>query len=212
MKIEKISNTQIKFLLTQADLDARNIQFFELSNNSEKAKDLFRDIMAQAVETCDFSVENSPLMIEAVPIGDSIMIIVSKVMDVEDVQNNFTLIPPSKVERKFIKKKPSIEFVPIPMDESNLSIYSFASLDIASSVSQRLLNFYDGDSQLYKFNNEYYLIIQSDSLVNISAEDADSIALEYGHKHISCVVSKAYLDERGEVLIKTNAVSVLANL
>ena len=80
MKIERVSDTQLKLTLTKADLAERDIKLEDLIRPGEKTQQLFRDIMEQAMEECDFITENTPLMVEAVPVGlDGIMIIVTKV-------------------------------------------------------------------------------------------------------------------------------------
>ena len=43
MKIEKISDNQIRCTLTRADLADRQLQLSELAYGTEKAKSLFRD-------------------------------------------------------------------------------------------------------------------------------------------------------------------------
>ena len=48
MKIEKISDNQIRCTLTRADLSDRQLQLSELAYGTEKAKSLFRDMMQQA--------------------------------------------------------------------------------------------------------------------------------------------------------------------
>ena len=45
MKIEKISDNQIRCTLTRADLADRQLQLSELAYGTEKAKSLFRDMM-----------------------------------------------------------------------------------------------------------------------------------------------------------------------
>ena len=67
VKIEKISDTQIKIILNQADLKNRDIKISELAYGSKKAQELFRDMMETALEEHDFDTHNVPLMIEAVP-------------------------------------------------------------------------------------------------------------------------------------------------
>ena len=48
MKIEKISDNQIRFTLTGEDLAARQIKLSELAYGTEKARNLFREMMQQA--------------------------------------------------------------------------------------------------------------------------------------------------------------------
>ena len=74
LKIEKLNDYQIRCTLTKADLAARQLQLSELAYGTEKAKQLFRDMMQMASLKLGFEAENIPLMIEAVPInGDSIV-------------------------------------------------------------------------------------------------------------------------------------------
>jgi adapter protein MecA 1/2 len=48
MKIEKINDNQIRCTLTQEDLKNQNLHVSELAYGSEKARQLFRDMMSQA--------------------------------------------------------------------------------------------------------------------------------------------------------------------
>lgn len=48
MKIEKISDNQIRCTLTKEDLDSHQIRISELAYGTDKAKKLFREMMQQA--------------------------------------------------------------------------------------------------------------------------------------------------------------------
>ena len=65
MKIERISENQLKLTLTKADLAERKIKLEDLISPSERTQKLFRDIMEQALDEEDFISENTPLMVEA---------------------------------------------------------------------------------------------------------------------------------------------------
>lgn len=213
MKIEKISDTQIKFLLNQSDLKERNIKLNELAYGSEKTQALFREMMEQAVSSCGFTIENSPLMIEAIPISsDSIMIIVSKVNEQIDIENKFNLSPPSKDSRKF-KKKPILkENTETTADSENILIFSFKSLDDVTNAALRLKDIYNGTNLLYKNDDMYFLILQNDnSSDDIQTDSIEIILNEYGQKHISTLISKYYLLEHGEMLIKNDALNILSS-
>ena len=47
MKIEKLSDNQIRCTLTRADLAERQLQLSELAYGTEKARSLFHDMMQQ---------------------------------------------------------------------------------------------------------------------------------------------------------------------
>ena len=68
MKIEKVNDHQIRCTLTREDLADRELKLSELAYGTEKAKDLFRDMMQQASFEFGFEAEDIPLMIEAIPL------------------------------------------------------------------------------------------------------------------------------------------------
>ena len=91
MKIEKQNENQIRCTLTHADLAARHLKLSELAYGTEKAKSLFRDMMQQASFDFGFEAEDLPLMIEAIPSsGDSIVLIITKVEDPEELDTRFS--------------------------------------------------------------------------------------------------------------------------
>lgn len=96
MKIEKINENQIRCTLTREDLDSHQIRLSELAYGTEKAKNLFRDMMRQAHSQFGFEADNIPLMIEAIPINaDNIILIITKVEDPEELDTRFSKFSPS---------------------------------------------------------------------------------------------------------------------
>jgi len=96
MKIEKVNDHQIRCTLTKADLIDRELKISELAYGTEKAKNLFRDMMQQASYECGFEAENIPLMIEAIPLNsECIILIITKVEDPEELDTRFSKFAPS---------------------------------------------------------------------------------------------------------------------
>lgn len=99
MKIEKVSENQIRCTLTREDLIDRQLKLSELAYGSEKAKTLFRDMMQQASYEFGFEAEDIPLMIEAIPLSaDCIILIITKVEDPEELDTRFSKFSPSTDE------------------------------------------------------------------------------------------------------------------
>lgn len=91
MKIEKISETQIRCTLSRQDLADRDLKLSELAYGSDKAKDLFRELMIQASYECGFEADDIPLMIEAIPVsGDCLVLVVTKVEDPDELDTRFS--------------------------------------------------------------------------------------------------------------------------
>ncbi len=96
LKIEKVNDRQIRCILTSEDLASRHLKINELAYGSEKAKDLFRDMMQQASFEFGFEAEDIPLMIEAIPLNnESIVLIITKVDEPEELDTRFSKFAPS---------------------------------------------------------------------------------------------------------------------
>ena len=109
MKIEKISDNQIRCTLTRADLAERQLQLSELAYGTEKAKSLFHDMMQQAAFEFGFEANDIPLMIEAIPASsDSIVLIITKVEDPEELDTRFSKFSPSPAGENDTKKSETV--------------------------------------------------------------------------------------------------------
>ena len=88
MTIEKISDNQIRATLTRSDLEDRHIRLAELVMGTEKARDLFKDLMQQAYIEHGFETdEKFPLMIEAIPVSmDCLILVITRVDDPEEFE------------------------------------------------------------------------------------------------------------------------------
>ncbi len=99
MKIEKLNDNQIRCTLTSADLANRKIKLSELAYGTEKARNLFQDMMVEANEQFGFNYDNAPLMVEAIPVApDSIVLIITKVDDPQELDTRFSKFAPSSDE------------------------------------------------------------------------------------------------------------------
>ena len=108
MKIDKINDNQIRFVLTKEDLTARQMKLSELAYGTDKAKALFREMMQQAALQYGFDADNMPLMIEAVPLsGDSIVLVVTKVDNPEELDSRFANYVPGITANSLQQESPS---------------------------------------------------------------------------------------------------------
>ena len=96
MKIEKVNDHQIRCTLTREDLAVRQLKISELAYGTDKAKQLFHEMMQQASFEFGFEAEDIPLMIEAIPLNsECIVLIITKVEDPEELDTRFAKFAPS---------------------------------------------------------------------------------------------------------------------
>lgn len=101
MKIERISENQIRCTLSSFDLSMRNLNLGELAYGSEKARNLFREMIQKASSEVGFEAEDIPLMVEAIPLSnESVMLVITKIEDPEELDTRFSRFSPLSEEEQ----------------------------------------------------------------------------------------------------------------
>lgn len=261
MKIEKISENQIRCTLSKEDLMDRELRISELAYGTEKAKALFRDMMQQASYELGFEAEDIPLMIEAIPVStESLVLIITKVEDPDELDTRFSKFSPdSETEETIVEENaPSFadellncfgqinqmleevtpeetnnnsdNFIPLPQvlgtdttPEKEISktkdfshdlikIYSFKTLDEFIHLAKQISCAYSGINHLYKNEKEslYYFVISKSSHTPEEFNKVCNIISEYGRVERTTYASTAYYEEHFDIIVKENAVQMLA--
>lgn len=188
MKIEKISDNQIKCTLSKEDLATRQIRVSELAYGSEKTQGLFREMLREADYEYGFEANNTPLMIEAIPVSsEGIVLIITKVDDPEELDTRFSRFAPSfgksegesdyddddedgddllrmiAGDRSAYNESPKVSFDEILQkalqDESADATFIFEMKSLGDVMSlAAVAGDYKGCSSLYKKNDSCYIL------------------------------------------------------
>lgn len=227
MKIEKINDNQIRCTLNSSDLTDRHLNLGELAYGSTKARNLFREMMQQAFNDFGFEAEDNPLMVEAIPLsGDSIMLIITKVEDPEELDTRFAkFAPPSEEDPQEEIPAPLLEgaaapAAPAAASESKdagadrLRIFSFRSLDAVTQASQVLGDTFDGHNSLYRspLSGEYFLVISRQGYSEDDFARVLNTLSEFGSRVKGTYASEAYYQEHFELIIDGLALQILQNI
>lgn len=223
MKIEKISDTQIKVTLNHSDLIDRNLKLSELAYGSQKAQALFKDMMARANEEFGFETDNVPLMIEAVPLStDSIMIVVTKVDDPSQIEQKLEAIGERPTHRTF--KEPEedrlTDLALMGKDISEAQIttankeialtYLFNDFDQMCMAAHRVQPMFAGDNSLYKYNEKYFLVFGKNKKADSEFEGMVGVLDEFGSRCPSSALNEMFLKEHGKLMIDLHAIDILS--
>ena len=239
MKIERINENQIRCTLTSFDLSVRNLNLGELAYGSEKARNLFREMIQKASNEVGFEAEDIPLMVEAIPLSnESVMLVITKIEDPEELDTRFAKFSPSADEdldsmpgdlaSELLegadgllnllgldkKEEPEDEEPKEQSSASSIRIYCFQSLDQISDAARTIGQVYDGENTLYKKpdTRQYYLVIRNTPEKSLDFSRVCNLLAEYGSKIHQDYASEAYYKEHYEVLIEGNALQSLAQL
>lgn len=203
MKFEKISDNMIKVTVSLSDLAERNIDLQSLTYNSEAAQELFWEMMEQAENKYGFDFSNSHIVFEpSEDIRKGFIITITKIDEDADFDflHNFLK---SKFHRSDSKVKRRSRKILYPAR----IIYSFSSLEDVMEFSRVLNQEFDGESNLYKLNNKFYLLLRS--LKPYDYKKMEILLGEYGNKVYQTSFFEGYLNEYGDLLIGKKALKVM---
>jgi len=207
MKIEKISNTQMKFVLRHDELEERDIDISEMSHTSDKTQQLFKEIVKIAQEEGSFLSESTPYLIEAMRVGvDSLAIMVTQLGE-EELAKQFSLVPAAKEHCKF--KRSGFISQPAYANEDSHSVFSFKDIDTAALACQAIAPIFYGQSRLYKLEGRFFLWLANETEDDRPTADIEAVLREFGDKHVSSTLSLQYLQEHGEEIIADDAIDKL---
>jgi negative regulator of genetic competence, sporulation and motility len=207
--IEKINDTQMRFILMDDDLAERGINISELYVGSDKAMALFQEIM-ELVQR-EGGLEAAQFVMEARWEGDGrVIVMVTKMAEqCEEEDFRFNLCPAARTHARFKRAgliDPPEDDDP---DEESHSGFSFEDMDTAAAAASALHASFAGPSRLYKMNDRFYLWLQNETDDERTTPELEAGLHEFGQKHISSDLSHTYLEEHGEVILAESAVEKL---
>ena len=225
MKAERINQDQIRFTLTALDLQERNLKVSELAYGSEKTKALFEDMMKTAMDQFGVDFSTNPLMIEAIPVSESMLTItVTKVSGAAELGALFgSNLPeggprgpkenrqPSPASEKTEAHKPKDPNV-LPGDGENV-IYifrDFSQLCLAAAHMPLQLSL---RNVLYKDEKKgiYYLIVHYKKM-DRRMRYAVSVLSQYSESWAIGERLELIIQEHGRLVLKARAIQKLAEI
>jgi adapter protein MecA 1/2 len=234
MKIEKVNENQIRCTLTREDLASRELKISELAYGTEKAKNLFRDMMQQANFEFGFEAEDIPLMIEAIPLNsECVVLIITKVEDPDELDTRFARFAPSVTDDDFddedysddsegvmdlfrrLKEpapvSPEAETAVQEDTEDKSFVFKMDSLSQVMSASALISDKFEGLSSLYKDekNDAYLLVLSQNGTPRKTFERVCNTVSEYGTIQRMLPAGKTFLSEHCQPLISSDAVARL---
>ena len=234
MKIEKIDDNSIKCTLSSLDLSSRNLNLRDMTYGSQAAKRLFNEMMQKAKEEVGFSIENTPLMIEAVPLqGGAVQLIISKVDDPEELdtrlskfsaagsgQNGWISELATQIlegaqglmkQLKETEEEPGVAEEKKESGDEGIRLYRFRTLDRVIDAAKAVSYCDLGANSLYKAEDKkgYYVSLHSKGDDIDSLNRTANLLLEYGERVNGGSATEAYYKEHMEQLIQENALQKL---
>ena len=234
MRIEKVNDHQIRCTLTKEDLANRELKLSELAYGTDKAKNLFRDMMQQAAYEFGFEAEDIPLMIEAIPLNsDCIVLIVTKVDDPEELDTRFSRFAPSVHDEEHdeydddfddeddeeAEEESSYYEAPAPKpatSERNSAPtakgFLFPSMQVLNKAARILTESLVCQNSVYKEGSQYLLIVEPGDLSRGAYAKICNTLSEYSTLYLLPAGNSSYYKEHHNPIMADNALQVLATI
>ncbi|SNU06751.1 adapter protein MecA 1/2 [Lachnospiraceae bacterium] len=241
MKIERLNENQLRFTVWSNDLPDEDFTIADLAGQTEKAEELIKYMMNKAREEFGFVVNEQPLVVEAIPVNkDCIVFLVTKV-DSEDEDNHFSYVEKLKKQAmdmaKSIKngkfnpgedvyetedteeREKEAETVQRPLDEKTgkilpYMIYKADDVEQFITVAKMVRSFYNSDNTLYKNESpsSYFLIVTHNKNSEKEFEFLCETLREFSEPYKFTYTTKYYFEEHYKLIIRDNALQMLADI
>mgnify|MGYP004563456717 CR=1 FL=1 len=186
MKFEKITDSKIKAILTEKDMELNNISSETLFSNSSFSQQLLQSMLYEAEKQIGFIVDDSKLLIEAIMVSNEEFV--------------FTIT-------KLQHEQSELE------NNSNSFIFKFENFDNYISLCSFLNNLSDLNlSEFSKYfslcfyNNEYYLYNFNTKIYSALFDYMNNIFAEFGSKIHNTPSLEGCLNEYGKIIFEDNSI------
>lgn len=190
MRIQKVDEHTIRIFISFNELADRDITITDLFMRSPKTEQLFWELIAQAREEVEFSLDQ-PFWIQATLASNEEFVITVMKQD-EQIEVSVK----EKTKKKSAKNKKA-EWV-----------YVFGEFEDLLNAVKRLPDFSQLRSDLYVYEGEYYLVLNRLGSGQ-KRQHAEAVLNEYGE---SVVMTKAFLVEHGKPIMQSKAVARLIEI
>ena len=233
MKIEKLNDNQLKITLAPEDLSIRGLALSELSYGSPKTKDLYNELIEQALSEFGFEGDEGALVIEAIPTSKgNLIIFITKNNSSDDLDTRFSRFSPD------LYNNSDDDFIPLTdmlkpssgtsakktespdnkktekklLIDSHGKVFIFNSLESVAELSLQIKDLFSGRSSLYKNpkNNLYFLILENYPSDKENFGRVCNIVSEFSVQRKSNYATAAVITEHCEKIITSDAVNVLS--
>lgn len=184
MRIERLSHHQFKIFLTFDDLIERGFDKKDLWIDHENLRDLFSEMMYEASDEIGFELYGSLLI--------QVHLMQAQGMHVTVTQKDGDF----EIDEEFIEMK-------VTLDESKELIFAFDDFEDLISVAPYLSSLTVKDSEVFYFEHQYYMVIESENVTQAKKEDIIAIMAEFSKPSI---ITSHRLREYGNPIFQSHAI------
>ncbi len=212
MKFVKVNDSTLRCLITEEEMDNLGFEIDELISDKDKAQDFLQIILEDAEAKTGFKMKGATaLSVEATMLpGRGLSLTISGRNSVESVREKIRRFHDAMADYTQMLEEGMAQSLPQAGEDINIDLITlqFASLkQVVEYCTQ--INIPDAKSSLYKLSSDEYFLIIEKHFTNDEFRFLGGAALEYASALDRNDISKAFITEHGECIIKDNALEKL---
>ena len=199
MKIEKLTENQIRITLNMDDLNENNINLHSFMSNSFESQDLFYTILDKAEKEIGFTTDNYKLMIEALSApGGNFILTITRIKQEQSA-------PKKKIQakRKEFKYKDEVFIYMFKSFDDFCEFGNFLKLEAPETLKKLK------KSKVYEFNSNYYFVIKNINFNIAEIKMLHCMLLEFSEYIHNSKLFESKLNEYGKLIISKDAMSLI---
>ena len=209
MEFKKEGEKKILCKIDTDDLWENGLEFNDLINGGEKARNFLAEIVRMAQEEIGVNMENMPLMVKAVPVSaGELELHISGVDKESDFMNRIEKllsdIAGTKRQLEEVSGERSLNV------EDNMCFLHFEELEQIELYAKRVYREFSVYSTLYKGEDGYYLALYNEVMSKRDFQRLKIVSSEYAQIVNADKVTISYYEEHYEKLIQSAAITTLA--
>ncbi|ARU63045.1 NDP-hexose 2,3-dehydratase [Tumebacillus avium] len=195
MRVERLGDNKVRFMLSYDDLDQRGIDRDEIWQNGRKVQELFWDMMEKAYLETGFEVAG-PIAVEAFTMPtEGVIVVVTQLPSL-----------PAHEQELLEEEDDDAEMTMISPDPFGAFTFVFQDLEEVIRAAHSLQAYEAVGGTLYHYKERYHLFFDEDEVGEELYDTFWSILHEYGELSPT---TKAMLDEYGKRVMNGNAVQTI---
>lgn len=186
MKFEKLTDTQIKIILSLKDIELTHLSVENILSNSDDSQKLLEKMINQAEKELNFHPDDSKLLVEATSFNEEFIFIITKLINQD---------------------------LCILKEQTNSSVFKFENFDdfidlcqFLNNLSYLCLGEISKNFSLIYYNYTYYLKFTYNENHLIAIEHIKNFFAEFGKDVSNFPGIEGILNEYGKIIFEKNAI------
>lgn len=216
MKYKKINDATVQCIITAEDMIEYGLTLSDIFERNEKGEGFLRDIIERAHDEVGYMINGENIAMQITPLQNKGLVVTftneSPAAFRDILQHLKEVLHGVSAELNNMQAESQIQNRTAEEYDEDRRMFVFSSLHQVMQYTASIPSNLSVKSHLYKADEVYYLVMEKNRLSYKMFNKISAQAVEFGNLIAVSEERMQYLDEHGERLIETRAVSKLRRI